>query len=106
MLINYRLPYTTDNVYFIRRSNEQKLELFNCGAVGRSLAEKQPMDLQQLPTDRSEGPTPRATAPFSTRGGGVMGEVPPEVKRTPGLHPERPMPETKPYEKKGPTWTV
>jgi hypothetical protein len=35
-----------------------------------------------------------------------MGEVPLEVKRTPGLHPGRPMPETKPYEKKGPTWTV
>lgn len=35
-----------------------------------------------------------------------MGEVPHEVKRTPGLQPERSLPETKPYEKKGPTWTV
>ncbi len=35
-----------------------------------------------------------------------MGAVPPTLKRTLGLVPERSVPETKLYEKKGPTWTV
>ena len=68
----------------------------NCGAVSRTLAKERPVDLQQLPTDWAESLADRAAAPLPDKGGGVMGGIPHQIKRTPGLHPERPVPETKP----------
>ena len=75
-------------------------------AVSRTLAEERTVDLQQLPTDWTKSAADRATAPLPNRGGRIMGTVPPPLRRTPGRQPERSMPETKLFEKKGPTWTA
>jgi hypothetical protein len=78
----------------------------NSRAAGRSLAKERTVDLQQLPPNWPKSAPYRATTSLPNRGGRIMGTVPPPLRRTLGRQPERSMPETKLFEKKGPTWTV
>ena len=61
------------------------------------MAEKRQVDLQQLPTNRSEGIAYWPAASLPVRGGGGMGTIPPTLKRTLGRQPERSMSNPTPY---------